>query len=51
MGYEAVHAHRSDGWRLLDGEGRPVKAPDGRSSFTIDQALAFLKRQAPPLVP
>jgi hypothetical protein len=50
-GYEAVPALRSDGWHVLDRDGRPVAAPDGRSTFTIDQALAFLKRLAPPLAP
>lgn len=51
MGYEAIHALHSDGWHLLDRNGKGVKAPDGRSTFTVDQAITFLKRQAPPLSP
>ena len=50
-GYEAIHALRSDGWHLVDGNGQPVKGPEGGTTFTIDQALAFLKRLAPPLSP
>jgi hypothetical protein len=48
-GYEAVPALRSDGWHIVDRSGKPVPSADGRTTFTIDQALAFLKRQAPPL--
>jgi hypothetical protein len=50
-GYEAIHALRSDGWHLLDANGLPVKGSDGRSTFTADQAIAFLKRLSPPLAP
>jgi hypothetical protein len=50
-GYEAVPALRSDGWHLLDGNGHTVMAPDGTVTFTIHQAMEFLKRLAPPLAP
>ena len=42
-GYEVEHALRSDGWHILDPNGQRVSAPDGRVTFTIDQALEFLK--------
>jgi hypothetical protein len=32
---------------LLDSNRQPVKGPGGRVTFTIDQALDFLKRLAP----
>jgi hypothetical protein len=50
-GYDPIHALRSDGWHLIDANGLPAKGPDGRTTFTTEQALAFLKRLAPPLAP
>ena len=46
-GYEVEHALRSDGCHVLR-DGEKVKAPDGRVTFTIEQAIDFLKRLALP---
>ena len=46
-GYEVEHALRSDGWHVLNGNDEKVKAPDGRVTFTIEQAIEFLKTLSP----
>lgn len=43
-GYEATEALRSDGWHIVDGKGVKLKDAGGKITFTIDEALAFLKR-------
>lgn len=43
-GYEVEHALRSDGWHIRDASGKLISDKDGRSTFTILQAMEVLKR-------
>lgn len=45
-GYEVEHALRSDGWYILDSAGRKVEGSKG-ITFTIEEAMAWLKRETP----